>query len=283
MTSQEWYKESSYFHHNNLEINYKRNGTGEALLCLHGFPTSSWDFAPMWKGLNEKFDTIIFDLIGMGKSDKPNSKITVGMQADVAENLLLHFGIKEAHIFAHDLGDTVAQELLARQENNTNKINWKSCTFMNGGLFPESHQPRFIQKLLLSPIGGIIAKFSSKKTFQRTMNNIFSKEHPPTQAFIDESWELMIYKNGRQALPHLIRYMTERKINRERWVSPLANKIIPMRMINGTQDPISGRHLAERFQEIVPDAEVIFLENAGHYPHVEVADEVLGVFLKSNT
>ncbi|MGB1217277.1 MAG: alpha/beta fold hydrolase, partial [Saprospiraceae bacterium] len=76
----------------------------------------------------------------------------------------------------------------------------------------------------------------------------------------------------------VIRYMKERKTNRERWVSPLTNKIIPMRMINGVQDPISGRHLAERFQEIVPDSDIVFLENAGHYPHVETPKEVLTAF-----
>ncbi|MGB1217114.1 MAG: alpha/beta fold hydrolase, partial [Saprospiraceae bacterium] len=81
MTSQEWYENTSFFLHGNLEINYKREGKGEALICLHGFPTSSWDFAPIWKELNACFDTLAFDLIGMGKSDKPNSQITVGMQA----------------------------------------------------------------------------------------------------------------------------------------------------------------------------------------------------------
>jgi pimeloyl-ACP methyl ester carboxylesterase len=47
-----------------------------------------------------------------------------------------------------------------------------------------------------------------------------------------------------------------------------------IRLINGALDPVSGRHMAERFAELVPNADIVLLEEAGHYPHVEVPERV---------
>ena len=67
--------------------------------------------------------------------------------ADLIEALLAREGVTRYHLVAHDLGDSVAQELLAR------KAPIVSATLLNGGLFPETHRALLRQKLLASPIG----------------------------------------------------------------------------------------------------------------------------------
>ena len=48
------------------------NSTKPALLCLHGFPSSSFDYYQMYPQLRRTFDKIIFiDFLGLGFSDKP--------------------------------------------------------------------------------------------------------------------------------------------------------------------------------------------------------------------
>ncbi len=233
----------------------------------------------MWEGLTRHFQIIASDLIGLGRSDKPKRTLTVGLQADVIEGILKAKGITEAHILAHDLGDTVAQELLARQTEGSSPMKWLSCTLMNGGIFPETHHPLLIQKLLISPIGFLVANLVSKKSLTRSFNDIFSKEHPPSQEFLDETWRLMAENDGRLMIPRLIQYMAERREKRERWVSPLENNIVPLKLIDGAQDPISGAHMAERYREVVPNADITLIEDAGHYPHVETPEKVLDSFL----
>lgn len=189
-------------------------------------------------------------------------------------------GITEAHIFAHDLGDTVAQELLARQQEKSAKIKWLSCVFLNGGIFPETHHPLFIQKLVLSPLGSLAVQLMSERSLKKSLDRIFSKAHPPSPEFIHETWNLINGDNGKSMIPKLIRYMEERKTYRERWVAPLVNKMIPMRLINGVEDPVSGKHAADRYGELVPNADIVRIENSGHYPHIETPDEVLQAFLE---
>lgn len=271
-----WNNSVCEFNFEGIQISYQAGGQGSNLLLIHGFPTSSFDFDPMWPGLTEVFSCLVPDLIGMGNSDKPDRPISVMLQADMLEAICKNQGWSEAHILAHDLGDTVAQELLAR---GTSKISWLSCTFLNGGLFPEKHQPILIQKLLLSPLGKWVAQLSSKKTFRKNMQKIFSPKHPPTEDFLSDSWSLFERNNGKRALPRLIRYMSERKTHRDRWVGAIQHTDIPIILINGSLDPISGRHAAVYYEKMIPNPQVIHLAELGHYPHVESPESVLDAFL----
>lgn len=278
--SKDWYIQGNTVEIDDLNVFYKRSGMGPTLLCIHGFPTSSWDFAEIWPELTSHFDAITSDLIGLGRSAKPRQSITVAYQADIIEKLLLALDIKEAHILAHDLGDTVAQELLARQSENKSPVKWLSCIMMNGGIFHETHRPRLIQRLLLSPIGPWIAKSTTEATYHRNMKNIFSKQHPPVEEFLTDSWMLITENDGISMIPRVIQYMKERVTYRERWISPLVYPTVPIRLINGALDPISGQHMADRFDELVPDADIVSILDAGHYPHLESPEQVLEAILK---
>lgn len=280
MNAAEWYKDGKTALIQGLNVFFKRSGTGQTLVCIHGFPSSSWDFEAIWPSLTERFDVIAPDLIGLGKSAKPKQPLTISLQADIIEGLLTKLGITEAHLLAHDLGDTVAQELLARQYEKSSTINWLSCVFLNGGIFPETHRPLLIQKLLLSPLGPLLVNFMSEKSMKKSFTKIFSKAHPPTDKFVHETWMLTTENKGLSMIPKLIRYMVERRTKRERWVRPLENAVVPIRLINGIEDPISGKHAADRFAEVVPNGDIVFLENSGHYPHVETPKEVLKAFFE---
>lgn len=270
-----WYQTGKYTSVQDLKVFYQKSGQGEVLFCIHGFPSSSWDFEALWSTLSKRFEVIASDLIGLGRSAKPARPLTVTLQADIIENLLLELQISEAHLLAHDLGDTVAQELLARQAANKSKVIWRSCIFLNGGIFPETHRPLFVQKLLISPLGFLVAKLMTAKSFDENMQNIFSKAHPPSKAFLRDTWQLITENRGISMIPRLIRYMRERVTYRERWVAPLVDKQVPIRLINGIEDPISGGHMADRFAEVVPEADIIRIKNSGHYPHLETPEEVL--------
>lgn len=277
MTSQEWYHSAESATFDDLQLTYRKEGSGPLLLCIHGFPSSSFDFEKLWHDLVDHFTVLAPDLIGLGMSSKPRRPISIRLQADMIEALIVSLQPSDhpdVHILAHDLGDTIAQELLARQLDGSAQVRWKSCILLNGGIFPETHRPLLVQKLLISPMGGLLARFMTRRTFSKQMLRIFSKEHPPEESFINGTWQLIISDHGKQAIPRLIRYMEERRKNRTRWVGALQGLEIPLRLINGTQDPISGAHAADRFEELIPNPDVVRIPDAGHYPHVETPEKV---------
>lgn len=281
LTPQQWQAAGQYLHFNGRQIFYRQSGGGKpVLLLIHGFPTASWDWYRIWDRLAEHFHLIAADMLGFGFSDKPRPyRYRITEQADLQEHLLQELGCRQAHILAHDYGDTVAQELLARRLTGDLSFDIQSVVFLNGGLFPGIHQARPIQKLLISPIGRYMTPFLGKSNLAKTFRRIFGPHTQPTEEEIDHFWELIDHQEGKTVIPLLIRYMQERNQYRDRWVGALQKSLLPMLLINGALDPVSGAHMAARYRKVVPRARVVELKEIGHYPQVEApvrtVDELL--------
>lgn len=253
-------------------IHCRRGGAGPRLLLIHGFPTSSVDWAPMWPMLTARFEVLAFDLLGLGFSTKPRGhRYSVGEQADVAEAVTQHHGWDSACVLAHDYGDTVAQELLARSDRDPEHAALRilRLCLLNGGLFPETHRARPIQRLLASPLGAGLAGLMRRRSFARSLNALFSPTRQLDEAAIDEYWALLQHGNGIRAVPSLLGYMAERRRERARWVGALQTTGVPLRLICGALDPVSGRHMADRYRELISRADIVLLDDVGHFPQLE--------------
>jgi len=282
---EQWQEAGKCFNWHGHRIFYVDEGTGENLICIHGFPTASWDWSWIWPELIKRYRVVALDMIGFGFSDKPRSfPYSIMEQATLHEEFLEHFGVKRAHVLAHDYGDTVAQELLARsrERSETGKSGFdiRSVCFLNGGIFPSMHRPRPMQRLLDSPLGPLAARLINRRKFSKSFSEVFGQSTRPSQSELDLFWQLIDYNNGRLVFPKLIGYMRERKVNAKRWVGVLERPLVPMRFINGPEDPVSGAHMAEEYRRCVPKPDIVSLPGIGHYPQVEAPEESLAAFLE---
>lgn len=273
-----WRRQGTSFAHRGHEIFVRRGGDPGApvLLLIHGFPTASWDFAPLWDGLVARWRVLTLDMLGFGLSAKPRGyRYSIGDQADLMQAFLQAESVAEYHVLAHDYGDTVAQELLAR---DAAAPALRSVGLLNGGIFPEAHRPLLIQRLLSSPVGPLVARLSSRATVATSMRRIFGPARPPTPAELAGWWALITQADGRAALASLSRYRQERRQRRARWVGALRATRVPLRLIVGTVDPIAGAGMAVRYRQLVPRPDVVELAGVGHYPQVEAPGLVLEAY-----
>ena len=285
MTLSEWKSKGEYFNYQLHQIFTIDEGEGDVILAIHGFPTASWDWWQMWKKLTANHRVLALDMIGFGFSDKPKKyAYSIFDQADLFEKWLKAKQIQKVKIISHDYGDTVAQELLARYNDRVQKeengLIIESICFLNGGLFPETHHALLIQKLLMSPIGSLIGRFLNRKKLGENFKRVFGKKTQPSEKELDQFWNLIDFNNGKAVSHLLIRYMQERADNRERWVGGMQKTIVPLRLIDGVYDPISGQHMVDRYKEIIPNSDVIELADIGHFPLVEAPNPVLKAYFE---
>jgi pimeloyl-ACP methyl ester carboxylesterase len=249
-------------------------GAGEPLLVIHGFPTSSWDWWKLWPALTARYRCFAVDMLGFGFSAKPRDAVySIMGQADLQEALLAREGVTRYRLLAHDYGLTVAQELLARGAPV------RGTCLLNGGAFPEVHRPVLTQKLLASPLGPLVARLTSYRTFAATMRRIWGATPPPDDE-LRGMWELIREQDGTRVMPKLIGYIEERRRNRDRWVGALVKTTAPLRLIDGLRDPISGAHMVARYRELVPQPDVVELADVGHYPQLEAPAAVEAAVLE---
>jgi pimeloyl-ACP methyl ester carboxylesterase len=283
MRLNEWKETGSYFDHNGHSIFYHREVENDrVLLCLHGFPASSFDYHKIWNALTSRFTVISIDMIGYGFSAKPTDfSYTTFDQADLLQALIRHLGVTQVHILAHDYGNTITQELLARKTEGRLDFEIASICFLNGALFPETHRPILAQKLLISPFGALFGRLIPDAVFKKNLAKVFGPNTQPSEAELDDFLTLFKYNDGKRIAHKLIRYMTERTTYRTRWLRPLQDIKMPFRFINGLADPVSGEHLVKRFRELIPDqTDIVELPGIGHFPHLECPERVLDAFLE---
>ena len=282
MTLDDWQRGGASFLFREFDVFFRDSGSGPALLLLHGFPTASWDWHRLWPDLTNRFRVVAADFLGFGFSAKPHPHpYSLFEQTDLVETLLAHLGIDRVVVLAHDYGDTVAQELLARHRERADyPLDLRAVCLLNGGLFPEAIRPRPIQKLLESPLGGLVARLLTEARFRKSFSAVFGPETQPTEAELADFWRLITHRDGVRVAPRISQYQAERRRHRDRWTDALRLTSVPLRLIDGTLDPVSGLAIAERFRAVVPGADVVLLDDVGHYPQIEAPERVLAAFLE---
>ena len=62
-------------------------------------------------------------------------------------------------------------------------------------------------------------------------------------------------------------------------MSALQTSVVPLALINGALDPVSGAHMVARFFEVVGEPDYrLSLPTIGHYPQVEAPMEVIASY-----
>lgn len=274
-----WRTRSQSFAFQGHQIRYWTAGQGEPLLLLHGFPTASWDWHYLWQPLARRYRLITCDMLGFGDSAKPaRHSYSLLKQADLQQALLDHVGVfQPVHLMAHDYGASVAQELIARCYEGGGRI--ASCLFLNAGLFPEAHWPVSGHKMLLSPLGALIARRFSRQALVRHAVRLYGAGTRPSESDFDDQWSLIEGQQGQRILHRLMGYIHERMSQRDRWITAMQHAGVPLRLIFGERDPTTGKPTLERYRQLIVPADTVLLPDVGHYPHTEAPNQVLKHYL----
>ena len=277
---EEWKNAGEIIRYKGNEIFYRDEGEGDVILCIHGYPSSSWDWHKIWPEITKTHRVIALDMLGFGFSSKPDDyNYSIADQTDIHLELFNALGIKSFHILAHDFGIFVGQELVARNdlgELDGFKVN--SLCAMSGSIFPELYNPRLIQRLLLSPIGWLVQKLFTEEKFGQNLSSVFGQKTQPTKAELSSYWSLLQYNSGDKIIGKLLFYIADRKVDGDRWVEAWQETKLPVLLIIGLADPMYGAGSIERYKVLTKQKNLECLKDAGHFPQVERPAEVAAAY-----
>jgi len=293
-----WYFEGLYHNYHGYAIFYKISqksppeNSKPTLLLLHGFPTSSYDYYQMWGKLEDKFHLITLDFLGFGFSDKPYPhNYSLVEQTDLVKSLLKKLEVSRFHILAHDVGVLVTQELVAQKQYGEHDLDIESVVFLNAALFPSEYRPIFVQHILTTPsLGPILSKILPYFAFTNSLQKLFGEKYPITDELKNDLYALITHKHGKDLISDLLGYIRERQVNEERWVGGLkwgheisqkTGKVnLPMFIINGPSDPVSGKHVYDHYMRSLPNAKGKLLgDGVAHLPLIQDAEGSTKAFL----
>lgn len=222
-----------------------------AMLLVHGFPTSSFDFRGVMKELQADYRLCTLDFPGYGLSDKPKDGYRYTLADDAA--LLWKFvtevvPLKEFVLLSHDRGDSVALAFLERYQAAPGapfRITHQFIT--NGNLYlPLANLTEF-QKRMLDPatapaaVKGMNAGLLAVGMGTSQYTPALKADDPEVRALA----ALFAHQDGVTAIPATIQYLNERKQFEVRFLETLGKSRIPATIAWGAHDTVSPVRVAD--------------------------------------
>jgi pimeloyl-ACP methyl ester carboxylesterase len=249
---------------------FRQEGEGPLLLLLHGFPSSSYD----WRLLLELIpaaNVLAFDFLGFGLSAKPRDHdYSLFWQADLTEELVRrHGGGRSVFVLAHDMGTSVANELMARDIEGRLEMELAGILLFNGSMVLEAASPTPAQRALRSRLGPLVARLSSERFFRHQFGSVFSSEHPLSEEEAEDQWSLICHGGGRTLGHRLVSSMDQREAHAERWHGAIRDWRGALSLAWGMRDPVATTAVLAALRELRPGVTVSELRELAHYPQLE--------------
>jgi pimeloyl-ACP methyl ester carboxylesterase len=249
---------------------FHRPGDDPALLFLHGFPSSSYDWRLLLDELPGR-EVLAFDFLGFGLSEKPpDHDYSLFWQADLTEELVRrHAGGRPVFVIAHDMGTSVANELMARDLEGRLEMEIAGIVLFNGSMVLEVASPTPAQRALRSRLGPLVARLSSERFFRHQFGSVFSASHPLSEEEAEDQWSLICHNGGRVIGHRTISYMDQREEHAGRWHGAIRDWSGELSLAWGQRDPVATTKVLAALRKLRPGVAVGELPELAHYPQLE--------------
>lgn len=242
-------------------------GSGPALLLLHGLACDHTTWDPVIAALAERYTVIAPDLLGHGASAKPRADYTLGGYANGMRDLLAVLGVDRATVVGHSFGGGVAMQFSYQFPEYTERL----VLVAAGGLGPEvTPLIKAIQvpgwelgmRVLTRPglrhvlTGSLRASSGLWPRHTRDFGEV---------ADIIDSWA---DRRTRFAIRHLVRAVIDLK-GQIVTMSDRAylTEALPTAVVWGSDDQVLPVHHLDNARRLAPAAVTEVFEDCGHFPH----------------
>jgi len=248
---------------NGQKVHFKVSGQGRDMVLLHGWGANLSLMNPLHRHFQRYFRTFSVDLPGFGLSDQPPQRWGVADYASTVKGFLHSQGIENPILLGHSFGGKVSIFLAAQQLE--------------------------IHKLILVDSSGIVPKRDAKYYFKiysyKTARRIM--ELPGLKPLFRQRLEELKNRSGSEDYRNARGVMRETlvKVINEDLTGILPQIKVPTLLVWGADDtatPVADGRLME---QLIPDARLIVLYNAGHYSYLDRLPDFLhitGQFLEED-
>lgn len=246
-----------YIKINDINVYYELHGQGEPLLLIHGLGASTRDWEYQLDFFKTRYQVLIFDLRGHGKSDKPNYPYTVSLFASDTSALIRHHFPQGMHVVGHSLGGMVAFQLAVDEPELV-----KTLTILNSApavIFPsiKDHFLFFLRTYNVKLFGmHAMSVQLSKMLFPESSQESFREE------FV-KRWS----ENDPKAYVNSLRAFRGWTV-----MHRLHSLLCPTLIVAADQDytPVTFK---EYYTRLIPNAELVVIKNSRHITIVDQAEE----------
>lgn len=258
-----------HYRNGDLNLAYEREGTGPAVIFMHGIGGNRTNWDEQQTGLGGRYCTIAWDARGYGDSDDPLNPLKFSDFTDDLNALLDHLGVQTAHLVGLSMGGMIAQDFYGRYADRVATLTLAD-TSHGFGAANEADRRNFLAPRLkplqegqtpadLAPkmIDVLTGSRATEDVRQRLLESLSAvRTGPYIQALT-----AIVTTDFRTILPGIA---------------------VPALIIVGTEDKVLPVSESQALADAIPGSELVLIEYAGHLTNIEAPgpfNTILGDFL----
>lgn len=238
---------------------FEREGGGTPLLMVTGLGYATWCWAGLRTALRERWDLLMFDNRGTGRSDKPAGPYTMAMLADDAAAVMQAAGVARAHVLGHSMGGYISLTLAERHPLLVRSLTLIGTSPGGPGTLPlpEETQTLWDENSKLPPAE------SARRGMPQSFAPGWTARHPQEfEALLARRLEYPTPPACWLAQYHACVHYVVHGIDVSRITAPSL-------VIHGVQDRVVPHHNGELLAQRLPHARFVSLPESGHLPFLE--------------
>ena len=253
-------------------IHYVDQGTGPAVLFVHGTPTWSFEWRHLIRALAPSHRCIALDHLGFGLSDRPaGARYAPEAHAERLRRFVDQLGLTEFTLVVHDFGGVIGLPLAVEDPARVRRL-----VVINSWMWHLGDDPavRRIGRLF----GGALGRFLYERlnfSLRVIMHGAYAdRSRLPAHVHAQYLAPFPAARDRGTVLWPLARSLGRPSPHAERLWERRGNLAgMPALIVWGMKDPAVKPNQLERWRAALPYAEVVEVD-AGHWPHEETPEAV---------
>lgn len=260
---------SKYLIAENVKIHYLIAGSGEPILFIHGFPTSSYLWRNIMEKLQGKHKVIAIDLPGYGKSDKKiEDSFSFRYYNRILNSFLDQLKLNKITLGVHDLGGPIGLYWMTQNMEKVDRL-----ILFNTLVYSKfSWAVKLFGLATITPV--LKDWLTSKKGIKKTLNiGIYNKENL-TEEIIRNYQSPFSDKTSRKVLLKTVQRLSLKGFKEIEEKLPLFKG--PLQIIYGEDDKILPKVslTMEKVKKDLPQSNIYSIPNCGHFLQEDYPNQI---------
>ncbi|NQY56528.1 MAG: alpha/beta fold hydrolase [Ilumatobacteraceae bacterium] len=259
-------------------VGYRRCGSGQAVLLIHGLAGSSRTWDAVLPELGSRYDVVAPDMLGHGESAKPVGDYSLGAYASGLRDLLAVLDVSSATLVGHSFGGGVAMQLAYQFPQLVDRL----VLVGSGGL---GREVSWLLRTLSMPGAEYLMSIGFPTPLVERANDFgrVLARRDIRWPWLGEMWRAyrsLAGASNRQAFVRTMRGVIEpggQIIDATDRLYLAAR--VPTMLMWGANDAIIPAEHGQRAHALIEHSRLEILDDVGHFPHVEAPDRFVDLLV----
>ncbi len=260
------------------ELHHKIYGTGNPVLCIHGFGASLFSWRNFVDPVSQNYQLILIDLKGSGDSPKPpGSGYSIQDHADLIYKFILDQDLKNLTLVGNSFGGALALWLsIMLIENEPGRL--RALLLIDPGAYPK-YIPGYL-KLIGFPVIGALAVYLTPARWMAKIVLKLAYYDPKkiTAEQIEAYAAPLAAPGGKHALLETGKRIIPPNINE--LLAKYKDINVPTLIIWGKQDKIISPDAGKLLVQAIQNSSLQSIDQCGHVPQEERPEATVPLVLE---